>query len=207
MKLYEMVLDDYLKLLASDAPAPGGGSASALCGAQGAGLVAMVARLTLSKEKFAEFHPVCEKVADQAAAISQKLTEQIELDSAAYDGLAQSFRLPKGTDEEKAARKEAIRAATRHAAQVPLDTMKLCVEGLETAKNLLGSYNTNCASDIGCAAGELLAGVKGARMNVMINVTGSALEEEFMSECELVYSCAEKLAAEVEENIIQTING
>lgn len=88
MKLADMQVESYLELVASDAPAPGGGSASALCGAQGIGLVAMVARLTLGKKKFAEFHEICEKVANEAEDICDKLTRQIDIDTKAYGCIA-----------------------------------------------------------------------------------------------------------------------
>lgn len=173
MKLIEMQVKDYLQLVASDAPAPGGGSASALCGAQGIGLISMVAKLTAGKEKFSSFRPVCETVIAEADDLCAKLARQIDLDTEAYGQIAASFQLPKQTDEQKGIRKKAIADATRYAAEVPLETMRLAMRGMECAAALMGSYNTNCASDVGCGVCGILACVRGAWLNVRINAGGS----------------------------------
>lgn len=172
MNLIGMQVKDYLELLASDAPAPGGGSASALCGAQGIGMVAMVAKLTGGKEKFAAYHETCAAVAAEGDALCQALARQVDVDTDAYGRIADAFRLPKETEEEKAARKQAIAAANEYAAKVPLDTMELGVKGLRCALRLSTGYNTNCASDLGCAGLGLLSCVKGAWLNVQINLSG-----------------------------------
>lgn len=172
MKLIDMQMQDYLRLVASDAPAPGGGSASALCGSQGIGLVAMVAKLTAGKEKFAAYRPVCDAVSSEADIICGKLAAQVDADTEAYGQIAAAFKLPKGTDEEKALRKKAVNDATVYAAEVPLETMRLGVQGLECAAKLMDNYNTNCASDVGCGVLGLLSCVMGARLNVLINVSG-----------------------------------
>lgn len=204
MALIDMQLKDYLNLLASDAPAPGGGSASALCGAQGIGLVAMVAKLTAGKEKFAAYKQVCEAVMAQADTLCEALTKQVDIDTEAYGRIAAAFKLPKGTDEEKAARKEAIGAATLYATEVPLETMRLGVQGLECTGKLIGSYNTNCASDVGCGAYGLLSCVRGAWLNVLINVGGvpdPEKAERLKREGQALADRAERLASELAEQI------
>ncbi len=207
MRLIDEKVSDYLDLVASDAPAPGGGSASALCGSQGIGLVAMVAKLTAGKEKFAEYHDICKEIYKEADELCGKLAAQVDLDTEAYGKISDAFKLPKGTDEEKAARKETINEATRYASEVPLRTMELGVQGLRLAKKILGHYNTNCASDIGCAAFELLSCVMGAWYNVLINTSGTDFGEEMQSDGKKLLEEAEKLASDVGESVEKDIAG
>ena len=176
MKLTEMTVKDYLELVASDAPAPGGGSASALVGAQGVGLFTMVAGLTLGRKKYVDFADNCNEIIEAGKPIVAELTAQIDRDTDAYNMISDAFKLPKETDEEKAARRAAIREATIVATEAPLYTLRLCREGMELGKKLIGKFNTNCASDFGVGALNVKAGAHGAWMNVLINVSG--LDEE-----------------------------
>ena len=160
--LSEMKINDYIDLLASDAPAPGGGNASALCGAQGAGLCAMVAALTLGKKKYEEHQELCRDVYEQARTLSERMCALIDEDTEAFNRVSAAFKLPKDTDEDKAVRKAAIAEATLGATMVPLDTLHRAHDGLELAKMLIGKSNTNCASDIGVAALNLVSCARGA---------------------------------------------
>ncbi len=180
MKLTEMTVKDYLELVASDAPAPGGGSASALVGAQGVGLFTMVAGLTLGRKKYVDFADNCNEIIEAGKPIVAELTSQIDRDTDAYNMISDAFKLPKETDEEKAARRAAIREATIVATEAPLYTLRLCREGMELGKKLIGKFNTNCASDFGVGALNVKAGAHGAWMNVLINVSG--LDEETAAE-------------------------
>ena len=176
--LSEMKINDYIDLLASDAPAPGGGSASALCGAQGAGLCAMVAALTLGKKKYEEHQELCRDVYEQARMLSERMCALIDEDTEAFNRVSAAFKLPKDTDEDKAARKTAIAEATLGATMVPLDTLHRAHDGLELAKMLIGKSNTNCASDIGVAALNLVSCARGAWLNILINLGGIADAEK-----------------------------
>ena len=180
MKLTEMTVKDYLELGASDAPAPGGGSASALVGAQGVGLFTMVAGLTLGRKKYVDFADNCNEIIEAGKPIVAELTAQIDRDTDAYNMISDAFKLPKETDEEKTARRAAIREATIVATEAPLYTLRLCREGMELGKKLIGKFNTNCASDFGVGALNVKAGAHGAWMNVLINVSG--LDEETAAE-------------------------
>ena len=171
-------INDYIDLLASDAPAPGGGSASALCGAQGAGLCAMVAALTLGKKKYEEHQELCRDVYEQARMLSERMCALIDEDTEAFNRVSAAFKLPKDTDEDKAARKTAIAEATLGATMVPLDTLHRAHDGLELAKMLIGKSNTNCASDIGVAALNLVSCARGAWLNILINLGGIADAEK-----------------------------
>lgn len=177
MKLIEMNVSDYLDLMASDAPAPGGGSAAALCGVQGAALAAMVAGLTIGRKKYAEFEENALAVREAELALVEKLKAQIDKDTEAFNLVAAAFKLPKATDEEKAARSSAIQAATLVAAQVPLETMELALEALRWAEKLLNGFNDSAASDLGVAAWNFMACIQGAWLNVCINL-GSLKDRE-----------------------------
>lgn len=170
MKLTDMQVESYLKLVASEAPAPGGGSASALCGAQGIGLIAMAARLTCGKKKYAHCHAVCKQAAEEADIVCSKLLRQIDNDTEAYGRIADAFKLPRETEREKEVRRQEISRAALYAAEVPFETMKLGLQGLECVQKLVGNYNVNCASDVGCGIYGLLSCVRGAWMNVLINL-------------------------------------
>lgn len=210
MKLAEMQVDAYIDLVASEEPAPGGGSTSALSGAQGAALIAMVTRLTSGKAKFADYKPLCDEIMVQTDKIAKELTAQVDIDSAAYGRIADAFKLPKETDEDKAARRAAIADATLYATEVPFHTMELAVAGLECAERLMGSFNTNCASDLGCAALGLVSCVKGAWMNVLINVGGVKDEEKaaaFQREGEAMVAKAERISAKLYDDISALCKG
>lgn len=177
MKLIELTVSDYLNDLASDSPAPGGGSAAALCGAQGAGLAAMVASFTIGRKKFADFEANALVVREAELALTEKLKAQIDKDTEAFNLVAAAFKMPKATDEEKAERSKAIQAGTLVSTQVPFETMCLALEALRAAEKLLLGFNDGAASDLGVAAWNLLTCVKGAWLNVGINI-GSLKDKE-----------------------------
>lgn len=210
MKLTEMTVDTYLDTMASDAPAPGGGSASALCGAQGAGLVTMVAGLTVGSKKYADFRDRCQETLDRGLPYVSSLTAQIDRDTDAFNLVSAAFKMPKNTDEERSARSQAIQAGTLASTEAPLETMRLSLAALRNAKTLLEGFNASAASDLGVAALDLLAAVKGAWLNVLINI-GSLKDKEraenFRQEGGAILREAEDLAneiyAEVEKMILE----
>lgn len=198
MKLVEMQISEYLPRLASDAPTPGGGAASALAGAQGIALVAMVANLTVGREKYAAHEELCQTIRSRAQALLQKLTAQVDADAEAYGRFADALRLPKETEAEKDVRRAAIASAALYAAEVPLETMRLGVSGLSCAKEILAGYNPNCATDIACGAQELLGCVKSAWLNVLINlgsIADKARAEQLRTEGLQLCAQAEEIAA------------
>ena len=194
MQLADMTTKDYLKLLASDAPAPGGGSVSALSAAQGAALTAMVCDLTIPKEKYAAFREICEQVKRDILSVLDELIVVIDKDTEAYNKVSAAFKMPKDTEEQKAARSAAIREATVEATKVPYRTMELCLAGLSITQRAVGRSNPNAASDLGVAALNLLAGLKGAYLNVKINLPGIKDEETRAS-----FAAAAAMAEEAEQ--------
>lgn len=210
MKLVEMTVDKYIDTVASDSPAPGGGSASALCGAQGAGLVTMVAGLTVGRKKYLEHSDACAGVIDKGMPYVASLKSQIDKDTEAFNMVSAAFKLPKESDDEKAARSKAIQEGTLVSTEVPFETMTLALDALRNAKALLCGFNVSAASDLGVAALELLACVKGAWLNVLINI-GSLKDkekaEEYRARGLAVLKESEELAndiySEIEKIIVQ----
>lgn len=197
MELTKMTLTSYVDLLNSDAPAPGGGSASALCGAQGAALVSMVAGLTIGKKKYPLDQELCAEVAQKASKLKDALLVQVDKDTEAFNLVSAAFKLPKETEEEKAVRAKAIADATLIATEVPFETMRLCLETIHYTKSLIGHSNTNAASDLGVSALDLIACMKGAWLNVLINLGGledKAKAENFRAKGEEMVAAAEKEA-------------
>ena len=190
-----MALADLLDAFASNDPVPGGGSASALAGAVGASLLLMVAGMVKTKSGTPE------ETADLAAAAARirplrdRLGGLVESDSEAYAAVAAAFKLPKGNDEEKAARKTAIQAGTRQATEVPLDTMRACRDALRHALVVARCGNRNATSDVGVAIELLLAATRGAGLNVDINLGGLA-DQEYVERARWERGDLERSAAE-----------
>jgi len=166
----EMTLNELLERFGSSSPTPGGGSAAALAASMGASLVAMAARLTAGKKRFADRKKEMEAAAGKASGLASELERLVTEDGRAYDGVMQAFRLPKETDEQKAERSKAIQEATKRAAEVPLETMRKAVECMETGVAVAARCNPNCVTD--AVAGVLLmgVGVEIAKLNVCINL-------------------------------------
>ncbi len=207
MKLVDLTVKNYLDVLKSDAPAPGGGSVSALSAAQGIALVAMVSDLTIGKAKYADFEAVCQKAKEDATELYEKLIEAIDKDTEAFNLVSAAFKLPKDTDENKAKRSKAIAEATLVATEVPFETLTLCMEALKVTKTIVGKSNPNAASDLGVAALNLLAGIKGAWLNVMINLPGvkdEAAKAKFAEGAKMVEE-AEKISAEIYEKVLASL--
>ena len=122
MKLTDMTIRAFTETLASDAPAPGGGSVAALCGAQGAALCAMVCRLTIGKAKYKDFEPLCRAALEKAEKIKERFIALIDEDTDAYGLVSAAFKLPKETDEEKKLRPPETQNGPINAAETPLET-------------------------------------------------------------------------------------
>lgn len=176
----EMKLNELLDEFASKSATPGGGSASALSGALGAGLVCMVANLTVGKKGYEDVEKEMGEVLEKSEVLRGKLASLIEEDSNAFDEVMAAFKLPKETEEDKAKRRQAVQDATKKAALVPLEVMKCSREALELARAAALRGNKNSVSDCGVAALELWAGVKGAELNCLINL--SAIKDDDFNE-------------------------
>lgn len=180
-KLIEKSLREFVDLLASGEPTPGGGSAAAMTGAQGAALVAMVCGLTAGRPKYAEHDGLARETIIAANAVKDGLLEALDRDSEAYLGVVAVFSMPKDSEEEKQARKAAMQQALKASTLSPYEMMKLSVAGLKLARAMAGKCNVNAASDLGVAALSLRAALEGGWSNVLINL-GGIEDEAFVKE-------------------------
>ena len=170
-----MALADLMDAFASTDAVPGGGSAAALAGAVGASLLLMVAGMPKTKTGAPEETADLAEAASRLHPLRDSLLELVDRDSESYRQVMEAFRLAKGSDEEKAARQQAIDRATRVATEAPLNTMRACQQALRGALVVARNGNRRTTSDIGAGVELLLAGLRGARLNVEINL--SSLED------------------------------
>jgi glutamate formiminotransferase/formiminotetrahydrofolate cyclodeaminase len=170
--LAQMTVEGFTRETASESAAPGGGSVSACMGAFGAALATMVANLSAHKRGWDERWKEFSTVAEEGQKLVNELLALIDEDTAAFNRIMDCFSMPKGTDEEKAARAAALEAATLYAAQVPLRTMEAALKALPLALEMAQKGNPASASDAGVAALAAVAGIQGARLNVRINCAG-----------------------------------
>lgn len=185
--LVELNLREFADELSTDSPAPGGGSVAALSGSLAAGLTAMVANLTHGKKDYERQNRKMNAAAIQAQRLKDELLRLVDLDTAAFNRVMDCFRLPKKTDEEKAQREDAIQQATKNAADVPLQVMQTGLELLELTEMVAKYGNKNSISDAGVAALAADTAIRGAGLNVLINL--AAIEDQ-----EYVERCKEQVA-------------
>jgi len=171
-ELLSMRVTDFIDELSIDSPAPGGGSVSALVGSLASALVSMVASLTHGKKGMESVKPEMEEIGNRAQIVKDQLTFLVDEDTRAFNSIIDASRMKKKSDEEKVLRIEAIQTATKKATEVPLKVAKLCLEALELAEIVAKDGNPNSVSDAGVAAEVAFAGVRGARLNVLINLPG-----------------------------------
>jgi formiminotetrahydrofolate cyclodeaminase len=176
----EQKLSEFMEVLSSSSPTPGGGSASALSGAVGASLVAMVANLTIGKKKYASVEEEMKDVLSKATSLRQKMTDLVSRDAESFDAVMAAFKMAKETEEEKKARKAKIQETTKAATEVPLEVMRKCLSGMELCSQVAEKGNQNSISDAGVAALQFEACADGAMLNVLVNLPGIE-DEDFKS--------------------------
>jgi formiminotetrahydrofolate cyclodeaminase len=159
-----------LDRFASPAPTPGGGSAAALAGALGAGLVAMVCAMEKTRSGAASERQRLDEAAPRAREAGERLRRLVDDDTRAYDAVVAAYRLPRTTDEEKTARKDEITRAMQRATEVPGLTARACLEVMALAVEVAAHGNPNALSDARTGAALAWAGLQGAVENVRINL-------------------------------------
>ena len=204
-RLVRMSLKGFATETASESPAPGGGSISAYMGALGAALGTMVANLSAHKRGWDDRWKEFSDWAVKGQAVMDELVALVDEDTAAFDRIMAAFGLPKGTDEEKAARAEAIEKATLYATQVPLRTMKASFKAFEVIRAMAQTGNPNSVSDAGVGALAARSAVLGAQLNVKINAASLA---DKAKAAELTAEAAEIAAKAVteEKEILDIVN-
>jgi formiminotetrahydrofolate cyclodeaminase len=178
MSFQEMSLTKFSEVLASGAPTPGGGCASALSGALAAGLAAMVARTTAASKKFADRAEQMNQVATEADRLRGEFLGLVDEDARAFDQVMAAFRMPKDTPERQAARSEAIQQAYKAAVEPPMRVCTRSLRVLELAVQVAAQGNPSAASDAGVGALLAATALEGGGLNVQINL-GSIKDEAF----------------------------
>lgn len=163
-------IENWLTDLASELPAPGGGAAAGVSAATGAALVSMVCNLTMGKPKFAEHEEVMREALAEAERLRIEALGLAEDDAEAFSGVMAAYKLPKGTDEEKAARTAAIQAGLAEAAAVPLAVAKAAAQVVRLSGRILDGSNPNVLSDVAVAASSAKSALESAALNVDINL-------------------------------------
>ena len=199
-KLVDLTLKGFTEETASESPAPGGGSISAAMGAMGVALGTMVANLSAHKAGWDERWQEYSDWADKGKIYMDELIRLIDEDTNAFNKIMDAFGLPKGTDEEKAARKKAIQDATVYAIEIPFKVMELSFKSMEVMKAMASTGNPNSVSDAGVGALAARSAVIGAYLNVKINAQGlddKQKVEDFISKGSEIVDKAEKLEKEI----------
>ena len=203
--LTQMTVEGFTRETASESAAPGGGSVSACMGAFAAALSTMVANLSAHKRGWDARWKEFSDVAEQGQQLVDELLSLIDEDTAAFNRIMACFAMPKGTDEEKAARSKAIEEATLYAAEVPLRTMEATLKALPLALQMAQSGNPASASDAGVAALAAVAGIRGACLNVRINA--ASLKDQ--APAQPLLKRADAIVAEarvLEKQVLEAVN-
>ena len=197
---------DFIDVLASSAPIPGGGGASALVGAIGVALGNMVGSLTVGKKRDVEEDIIrCKKEADE---ITKRLLELVAKDAEVFEPLSKAYSLPKSTPEELAKKEEVMAVVLKDACEVPLEIMKTCARGLDLMKEFAEKGSRIALSDAGVGATLLKSALQGASLNIYINTKSMkdrVLAQQLNDETDSLRKTYEKKADEIFENVCKEI--
>jgi glutamate formiminotransferase/formiminotetrahydrofolate cyclodeaminase len=200
---------EFIEELSTNSPAPGGGSVAALAGALGAALSSMVAALTHEKKEFIELKPEMDQIGIEAQTLKDRLTFLVDEDTNSFNKVMEANRLSANNEDELSIKNEAIEFANKYAIEIPMETAEKCFRVIELADILVEKGNPNSVSDAGVAAEVALAGVSGACMNVLINLS-SIEDEDYCDEMshrvEEIIEKAESMEKVVFEKTMNIIN-
>ncbi len=198
--LVNMNLQAFAHETASESPAPGGGSISAYVGALGAALATMVANLSASKHGWEKRWSIFSEWAEKGQILNDHLLDMVDEDTKAFNDIIAAFRLPKGTDTEIQMRQDAIQAATKNAIEIPYKVMELAASSFDVIKAMAEIGNPNSVSDAGVGALCARAAVRGAYLNVKINlgdITDEGYKKDILAKAKKIIEETERLEAEV----------
>lgn len=205
-KLVDMSLVEFADETASESPAPGGGSISAYAGAMGASLATMVANLSSHKRGWDDRWEEFSDWAEKGQKIKDELLHLVDEDTVSFNKIMEAFGLPKGTDEEKATRSQAIQDATKYAIQIPLRVMEVSHGSFELIKAMAEVGNPNSVTDAGVGALCARTAVIGAHLNVKINA-GGLKDKEFLNSILAKAQKLEEEAIAMEKTILGIVEG
>lgn len=199
---------EFIDVLASSAPIPGGGGASALVGAIGVALGNMVGSLTVGKKRYAEVEADIIGYKKEADEITQTLLTLVAKDAEVFEPLSKAYSLPKNTSEELAEREKVMAIVLKDACEVPLEIMKTCAKGLDLMEEFADKGSHIALSDAGVGATLLKSALQGASLNIYINTKSmkdKELAEKFNNEADRLRSVYEVKADEIFEKVCKEI--
>ncbi len=168
--LKDLTVERFVREVASNSPAPGGGSVAAQSGAQAAGLLSMYCNLSQNRNKLGDVVDKMQEIGEEARFLMNKMLEAIDEDTLAFNRVMEAFRMPKESEEEKAKRKEAISEAGKYAAEVPMHTARGSLRALSLINEAAGKGNPTAVTDLAVANLQALSALTGACYNVKINL-------------------------------------
>lgn len=166
--------NDFVDILSTKAPVPGGGGACALVGAIGCALGNMVGSLTVGKKKYADVEEDIVALKEKADVLQKELLRLVEEDARVFEPLSKAYGMPKETDEEKAEKARVMEAALKDACSVPMEIMRKCCEAIELIEEFAQKGSVIALSDAGVGAAFCKAALLGASLNVFINTKSMA---------------------------------
>ncbi len=209
MNLIDMKVSEFLNELASKSPAPGGGSVSALAGANAASLVIMVSELTINKKKFKALEEEIKEDYFEKISIFKKnndlFKKYIDEDTIAFNLIMDAFKMSKNTEEEIKSRNEAIQKATVECIKVPMQVCLTALECLRNIKPIIDYSNRNTVSDQGVAVLMFYSAFSGAAMNVLINIKGLN-EEHVVKDYKDVIEKLTYEASNLKDDLLEEVN-
>lgn len=201
-RLVDMIVEGFVNELASESPAPGGGSVSALSGALAAGLASMVASLTIGKKNYKQYDEIMTKILIQSQHLKNMYVDLVDKDTEAFNDYMLALKMPKKTENEKKKRTQAIQHAAEYATEIPFNVLNLAASMMELAEGLVEMGNTNALSDAAVCAIQAKAAAEGAWMNVMINLPTIKNEEIVRN----VKTKSDEILEEIKKNKEKIIN-
>ena len=206
MAFKDMNIQDFVALLGSDAPAPGGGAGAGLGAALGIALSEMVCSLTINSKKYEGEWAFAKEAKEKCRELETAFLAAMDEDAAAYSKVSAAYKLPKDTEDDKTARSAAIQESLLICVQPPMKLMELGLSALELTDSLLGHTTVMAVSDIGVAALELGAAVRSAWLNVLINIGSikdKMVAEEYRGKGEKILYASQKLSEEIYKDVIK----
>jgi formiminotetrahydrofolate cyclodeaminase len=198
----DMTVDQFIAVLASGEPTPGGGAAAAVAGCLGGALVAMVASLSVGRPKYADHEALLQQAQTAGHELADRLLNLADEDAAAFDGFGVAMKMPRDTDEQKAARTRALQTAARAATDAPFKTVQACLEVAIAAESMAGRSNKNASSDLEVAGLMAVAAASAAAANVYVNLPAMGDESaanELLARTEALVDDVERLSAQTRE--------
>ncbi len=202
--LSKLTIDDFLLELASDSPAPGGGSVSAVLGGLSSALCSMMANLTLGKKGYDDIQDKSKEIVDKMATKVKEFNALIDKDASSFDGVMAAFKMPKTTDEEKALRREAIQTGYKEAIKVPLEIAEKLLSISSDIEYIVKNGNKNVVTDGMAAAMCCKTGIRVALLNAKINIQ-SVKDEEYQAQIREKISYFEVEAEKMEDRVLSSV--